>query len=96
MLIFNNYFFVRNELIWSCFILGIKKRIVLKSELNGLHENVQHFDPWYIGSREMNKTKKATTLRDTLYVQLPFYYDIFSSNQLLVYAKINLESQSLR
>ena len=67
MLVFNYRFFLLNVLIWSIFMLGIKIRMVLKSELDGLHENVQHFDPRYIGSREMHKTKKATTLQDTLY-----------------------------
>ena len=41
--------------------------MVLKSELVGLHENVQHFDPRYVGSQEIHKTKKAPTLRETLY-----------------------------
>ena len=66
MLVFNYHFFLLNMLIWSIFMLGIKIRTVLKSELNGLHENVQHFDPRCLGSREMHKTKKATTLWDTL------------------------------
>ena len=60
-------FFLLNVLIWSIFMLGIKRRMVLKSELDGLHENVQHFDPRCLESREMHKPKKATTLRDTLY-----------------------------
>ena len=67
MLVFNYRFFLLNVLIWSIFMLGIKIRMVLKSELDGLHENVQHFDPRCLESREMHKPKKATTLRDTLY-----------------------------
>ena len=66
MLVFNYCFFLLNVLIWSIFMLGIKIRTDLNSELNGLHKIVQNFDPRYIGSREMQKTKKATTLRDTL------------------------------
>ena len=41
MLVFNYHFFLLNVLIWSIFMLGIKIRTVLKSELNGLQENVQ-------------------------------------------------------
>ena len=67
MLVFNFRFFLLNVLIWSIFMLGIKIRTVLKSELNGLNEKVQNFYPSCLGSREMYKTKKATTLRDTLY-----------------------------
>ena len=40
MLVFNYRFFLLNLLIWSIFMLGIKIRTVLKSELIGLHENV--------------------------------------------------------
>ena len=67
MLVFNYRFFLLNVLIWSIFMLGIKIRIVLKLELDGLHENVQHFDSRCLGSQEIHKLKKATTLRDTLY-----------------------------
>ena len=66
MLVFNYCFFLLKLLIWSILMLRIRIKTDLKSELNGLHENVQHFDPRYIGSREIHKTKKATTLRDTL------------------------------
>ena len=66
MLVFNYRFFLLNMLIWSIFMLGNKIRTFLKSELNGLHENVQHFDSRCLGSRDMHKTKKATTLWDTL------------------------------
>ena len=40
MLVFNYRFFLLNVLIRSICMLGIKIRTVLKSELNGLHENV--------------------------------------------------------
>ena len=70
MLVFNYHFFLLNLLIWSIFMLGIKIRMVLNSELDGLHENVQHFDPRCLESREMHKPKKATTLRDTLYIMI--------------------------
>ena len=69
MLLFNFRFFLLNVLIWSIFMLGIKIRTVLKSELNGLNEKVQHFYPSCLGSREMHKTKKTTTLQDTLYIE---------------------------
>ena len=36
MLVFNYRFFLLNVLIWSIFMLGIKVRMVLKSELDGL------------------------------------------------------------
>ena len=39
--------------------------MVLKSELNGLDKNVQHFNPRCLKSQEMQKPKQATTLRDT-------------------------------
>ena len=45
MLVFNCRYFLLNVLIWTVFILGIKIRTVLKSELNGLHENVQNCNP---------------------------------------------------
>ena len=71
MLVFNYRFFLLNMLIWSIFMLGIKIRTVLKSELNGLHKNVQHFDPSFLGSRENTKNKVQTVLMDTLYIFLP-------------------------
>ena len=74
MLVFNYLFFLLNVLIWSIFMLGIKIRTVLESKLNGLHENVQHFDPRCIESREMHKPKKATTLQDTLYLDLYLFF----------------------
>ena len=69
MWVFNYRHFLLNMLILSIFVLGIKIRTVVKSELNGLHENVQHFYPRCLGSREIQKTKKATTLWDTLYLR---------------------------
>ena len=77
MLVCNYRFFLLNVLIWSIFMLGIKIRMVLKSELGGLHENVQHFDPRCLESREIHKPKKATTLRDTLYIH------IYGNNHIL-------------
>ena len=71
MLVFKYCFFLLNVLIWSILMLRIKIRTDLKSELNGLHKNVQNFDPRYIESREMQKTKKATTLRNTPYLNDP-------------------------
>ena len=55
MLVFNYRFFLLNMLIWSIFMLGIEIRTVLKSELNGLNENFQHFDSRCPGSREIAK-----------------------------------------
>ena len=49
MLVFNYCFFLLNVLIWPILMLTIRIRTDLKSELIGLHENVQHFDPRYIG-----------------------------------------------
>ena len=76
MLVFNYRFFLLNVLIWSIFMLGIKIRTVLTSELNGLNEKVQHFYPSCLGSQEMHKTKKLHTgncadklLADILYPQ---------------------------
>ena len=69
MLVFNHPFFLLNVLIWSNSMLRINISTVLKSELNWLHKNVQHFDPRCLESREMHKTKKTTTLRDTLYIK---------------------------
>ena len=62
MLVFNYRFILLNELIWSFFMLGIKIRMVLKLELDGLHENVQHFDPRCIESREMHKQAKNNNI----------------------------------
>ena len=55
-------------LIWLMFMLGINIRTVLKSELNGLHENVKSFDPRCLGSGENTKNIVQTVLIDTLYI----------------------------
>ena len=48
-----------NMLSWSIFMLGIKIRTVLTTELNGLHKNVQHFRHFCcIGSPEITKKQK--------------------------------------
>ena len=62
MLVFNFRFFLLNVLIWSIFMLGIKIRTVLKSEMNGLNKKVQHFYPSCLRSREMHKTKKDNNI----------------------------------
>ena len=58
-------FLLLNVLIWSILIIGIKIRTVLKSELDGLHENVV---PKCLGCRE-NTKKMQTVLMDTLYIR---------------------------
>ena len=72
-------FFLLNVLIWSLFMLGIKIKTVLKSELNGFHENVQHFDSRCPGSREIAKTsrivllgRRRTRKQDLSYKIVPF------------------------
>ena len=67
MLVSKYRFFLLHVLIWSILMLGIKIRAVLKSELNGLHKNVQHFNPRCNRSRNITVDKADTVLRDTLY-----------------------------
>ena len=51
----------------SIFHRKIKNWIFLKSTQNGLLKNVQYGISRPLGSREIQKTKVATVLRDTLY-----------------------------
>ena len=53
MLVFNFRFFLLNVLIWSIFMIGIKMRTVLKSELNGLSKTFP------LGALEAKKLKKT-------------------------------------
>ena len=57
-------------LIWSTVMLGIKIRTVLKSELKGLHKNIQYCDPRCLGSHENTKNKAQTVLMDTLHIEI--------------------------
>ena len=77
MLVFNYRFFLLNVLIRSILMLGIKVRTVLNSELNGFHENVQHFNPRCNRSQNMTVNKAGTVLRDTLYIKTQSTIDEF-------------------
>ena len=68
MLVSKYRVFLLNVLNWSILMLGIKIRTVLKSELNGLHEYVQHFNPRCNRSQNITVNKADTVLRDTLYI----------------------------
>ena len=50
----------------SIFMLGIKIREILNTELKGLRENVQNFYSRFLGSREIAKHEVQTVLVDTL------------------------------
>ena len=54
-------------IIWSNIIRSSKSWTVFSLELTGHHRRIFCLNSRCLTSREMSKTKKATTLRDTLY-----------------------------
>ena len=49
-------------MILAIFTLEIKIRVILNLELKGLHENLQNFYSWGLGSREIAKKRSGNSI----------------------------------